>query len=132
MIIRGRTRHRQAILWTVLVVLMLSLPGNELPSFGDGFSLPEVSDKAAHAVLFFFESFFLLRSFRELGFFASRPRFWALGAAAILAVVTELVQLVVPGRSYEIADVGANLLGVALGAAWPARIESTTLTSRTA
>lgn len=105
--------------WTILVVAAKLLPGDRMPDLGDeGFlDLPVWADKVGHALLFAFETFFLLPWLRLK---ASRPRplTTAIVLATGLAVGTEVLQLWVPQRTADAADLLADVVGIALAAGW--------------
>ena len=73
-------------------------------------SIPLVSDKLIH-----FTSFFAI-SLASVTFCRSA---WQLGLAtafcAVAAVLLEVTHYVIPQRSFELADMAANLLGTATG-----------------
>jgi VanZ family protein len=70
------------------------------------------SDKLVH-----FASFFLI-SVTSLGFCRSRGQLLAAGLVCLTAAIgLELTQGLVPSRTFEAADMAANLVGVAAGMA---------------
>lgn len=107
--------HLAAAGWTLLVLLLLLMPGSRVPNPGDAlpFGLPAWFDKVVHGTLFFFEALLLDRSWRRLPRF-SRPLLAALAAAAGLGVATELLQVLIPARGLEFGDLLANLGAVTL------------------
>lgn len=106
----GRTRLVSAIA-TLVVLAALLWPGEELPRVG----LPGL-DKAVH--LFLFCAWALALRF-------DWPRFRAsplllVAAAALFAPLTEGLQLLAPGRSFDFLDAAADLAGAGLAAAFGA------------
>lgn len=106
-----------AVAWTFGLCLLLWLPGDNMPDLGSSFfsSLPRGADKWVHGGLFFFEMVWLAQALRRRPEIR-QPLVTALVAVTFLAVLTEVVQAWVPGRSREVADLAANLAGTALGA----------------
>ena len=105
---RGVRRHLPTLLWFLLVAVLLLLPGEDLPDQ----EMLSWADKPVHALLFAVQCALLARSL-------SPPRArWRIAAAAIptavLAVVLEVAQLWIPGRTWEWMDLAAGLLGIAL------------------
>ena len=73
-------------------------------------------DKLAHVALFGLWALAL-----RLDWKAFRRRPWLLvAAAAIIAPLSETLQLLSPGRAFELGDMAADLLGAALAAAFGA------------
>ncbi|MBL8966890.1 MAG: VanZ family protein [Spirochaetaceae bacterium] len=96
---------------TVVVLAALLMPGDDLPEVG----LPGL-DKLAHVVLFGCWAL-ALRFDRDL--FRTRP--WLLAAAAGgFGLCGEVLQLLVPSRSFDLLDLAADLAGGLLAAAWGA------------
>lgn len=112
-----RTRAR-VLLWAPVALLLAfefwlsGRTGADLPSFGPSF---EGKDKVEHAVYFFFTALLAVRAAR----FGER---WSRGKTAVLVFLgaalwgcsDEIHQSFVPGRDVEIADVAADVAGVAL------------------
>jgi D-alanyl-D-alanine carboxypeptidase/D-alanyl-D-alanine-endopeptidase (penicillin-binding protein 4) len=113
-----------AVLWTALVAAVLLTSGSRVPSLEVPLWIPPLmlqwSDKVVHAVLFFGETFFLLRwlvlSERR------RPRLTAALLAGGLALATETAQRWVPYRTADPEDLVANLAGVLLLLAFSRRL----------
>ena len=116
-----RSIHAGAAAWTLLVCLLLLLPGNVRPPGGSfPWTFPEGSDKLVHGLLFFIETRFLLGSFRHLrpGPYRRSPLAAAVLASVVLGVLTEVAQLWVPYRAGSGADLLADTLGACAYAAW--------------
>ncbi len=107
-----------AVLWTVLLLVALLTPGDNISELDDGFSLPlpDGADKVVHAGLFSFETFFLVRWLRSSRY--ERPLLTAILMATLLAVLTEVLQIWVPQRTGDPADLLADQLGIAICAGW--------------
>jgi VanZ family protein len=89
----------------VIVTIVLSVwPRLEVPSF------PSVSDKIQHVVAYASLMFW----FAQLAL-STRWRAATAGALIVLGIVIEFVQIGVPGRTFEIADMVANTVGVLAG-----------------
>ncbi len=97
-----------AVLWTVAILVACTVPGSGLP---DSDFLPFGQDKWAHAGLFFGFGWLWVRAL------PARP--WLVVLAGVgYAVATELWQASLPtGRSGEVLDALADVLGLALGIA---------------
>jgi hypothetical protein len=94
------------------VVVLTSLPGRSL-TWVPG---PEGADKAVHLALYGVLGALAGRAARIGG----RPGAMALlVAGALFAALDEAHQAWIPGREVSAADWGFDLLGFALGAAWP-------------
>ena len=114
-----------AILATLLVFVALALPGALLeairlwcqtwlpwqPTPGGGGDFP--TDKVVHALLFAIVATFTARGWRD-----------SFGVMAVvlymlmLGVASELIQFFVPGRSADMLDVVADLVGSVIGIAY--------------
>lgn len=100
----GRRGLLVAAVAAVLVQLVgLYLPGSDTPS-----TLPPGADKVAHLVLFAVPS--------ALVVILSRRWFLTAVVFGLHAVASELIQAqFVPGRTGDLADLAADLVGVAVG-----------------
>ncbi len=106
--------NRWAILWSLLILLLTSLPGDlipRIPAFADLFE----PDKIVHVVMFAVLVYLWLQG---LGishpslFLASNRVFLALSLAILLGGGTELLQeYLVPGRIASLYDFIANIAG---------------------
>lgn len=113
-----RREHLALTVWTVLVVVLLLLPGgllsgSELAGVAKVAGIPNV-DKLVHAFLFGVLAWLASGSFRRLG--ARRPVMLALLAAVLLGGMLELIQPMVD-RSGELEDALADGGGALLAAA---------------
>ena len=106
---RPRYRSLPAIVWTLLVVGALAMPGSEIPDVGPWDWL----DKPAHALLFAVHFALLVRALA-----VSPPNSRSLVAAALgsglLATLMEVVQFWIPGRGWEWWDLVAGYAGIAV------------------
>ncbi|HYO80526.1 MAG TPA: VanZ family protein [Bryobacteraceae bacterium] len=101
-------RHRRILtgllaIWIAVVVAASVYPTPAAPA-----SVPAGTDKAAHAVLYGVLAL-LLR------LVTARSRFPAIRAAACVGAMLELVQLHIPGRSGDWADIAWNVVGCVAG-----------------
>lgn len=113
-----RREHLALTVWTVLVVVLLLLPGGllsgpELAGVAKVAGIPNL-DKLVHAFLFGVLAWLAPGSFRRLG--ARRPVMLALLAAVLLGGMLELIQPMVD-RSGEVEDALADGGGALLAAA---------------
>lgn len=98
-----------AVLWTLLVIVLLLLPGASMPQ-----SELLHFDKAVHALLFGVGVFLWLRVPWD-----SKPVRWAivLGAVAFAPASEFLQHMLVKGRTGDPMDAVADVIGVVLGTA---------------
>jgi VanZ family protein len=111
------SKKTPARLWTIFILILMSIPGNMLPKEEKTF-IPNL-DKLVHATLF--GSFVFLWSI----YFATRKeknnhsnsRFvLILIIACLYGVATELMQkYLIPNRDYDIYDIMADSIGAVLG-----------------
>jgi VanZ family protein len=105
-----------ALLWTIIIFILLALPGNMLPS-EKGFSIPNF-DKVVHIILFggFVFLWSLYYSFRPLPVFRLRRKFFFLFIVAVLyGTAMEYVQkYFIPFRDYDTMDILADSIGAFL------------------
>lgn len=89
---------------TIAIVFVSLIPAEELPSTG-------LWDKLEHGL-----AYAIVATLGALGW-AGRPRAWAvLGAALVaLGIVLEVLQTLVPGRTTDLGDATANLIGTLVG-----------------
>jgi len=130
---RSLSPQAWALLWTAVVLLACWTPGGTVR--GGGLDVPGL-DKVVHTLLFFPETFLLLRALHGVlpartlhGVLPARTlrdgrtpgRISWVGATALaggLAILTEIVQIWVPNRDGSVMDLLADFLGILLGAAW--------------
>ena len=105
-----------AILFAALIFIFSSLPGDKLPEIGIDFG-----DKFIHAIEFGLFGIFLYHAFR-FSRLISRPYLATLCVGIVYAVLDEIHQLFVPGRSCEIGDFFADSLGIIIFAGLSAQI----------
>jgi len=108
--------HLPTLLWSIVVLILLLTPGDEIPETG----VWDWLDKPAHAVLFAVHCGLLARSLAILrrragGLMA------AAGVSALFALLLEAAQILVPGRSWEWWDLVADFAGIAVVAPLIAR-----------
>lgn len=104
-----------SILVTALILLVTLIPGRAVPNVG--FS---GIDLIVHVTVFGLWGVAVGREFPRVALGA------LIGAGAALAVVTEVTQIMVPGRAFSWWDLLADALGATAGlilarAAWPPR-----------
>ena len=104
------------LLWTGLILFATLTPGDRVP---DSF-FPNIPyfDKIVHIGLFSVQSFLMIKSFpepRKHSLLKIKKMVFALLICLSIAVFVEFMQKFVPGRSYELADLIANILGILLG-----------------
>lgn len=111
-----------ALGWSVLLCVLLLMPGGPSEAPGLLAKLPRGIDKVVHLALFAIEAALLDRAFVMLGW--ARSLRTATIVAVLLAIGTEWGQSWVPRRGTDVFDLVANLGGVALAVWWRARVGS--------
>ena len=98
------------IAWAVVVLVLNSIPGSALPATADGL------DKVIHVALYA-----VLGMLGARAAWTSRPRWRAVEplvvAIALFGALDEAHQLLVPGRTADVRDWTADVVGAGLGAA---------------
>ncbi len=96
-----------AICWAIVIMVLLWTPSSELDV--DQVSLPEGIDKLIH--LFLFATLYVLcaKAHREQNLTISRAT--VLIGVIVFALLTEVTQLYISERSFEILDMIANTMG---------------------
>ncbi len=106
---RAVSHHLPAAAWALLCGALLLVPAETLPEV-DPFSW---ADKLAHLVLFLVLELLAVRSF---GRWTRRALAASAAASIAYALLLEAAQLAVPGRAWELWDLGAAAAGVGLAA----------------
>jgi glycopeptide antibiotics resistance protein len=110
--------HLPWILWGVLIMVLVSIPGNDLPELSESFDLLQ-PDKLVHVFLFLVFVFLLQRGFDPP--FASRSAhenfyFYTVLPGIILSGGTEIFQyFCISGRNSTLKDFLFNSLGCVIG-----------------
>lgn len=101
-----------AWLWAILIFVGSSVPGLTAPDLGF-----QWEDKLAHLIEFAVFGFFLMRAFSGSKNRLLRRHGWLLTIllGTIYAATDELHQRLVPGRSADVADWIADVLGILTG-----------------
>ena len=106
------------ILWSVFILILISIPGNLLPEIPTFISLFE-PDKLVHLFLFSIYVFLLIRGFNKQDIFIYIKRnavFISMMSGIIFGGGTEILQYCfIPGRICSVYDFIANVLGCFLG-----------------
>ena len=112
------TAHLPAAAWLVAMTVALAVPSNtaDLPPWWPRILHFQALDKVIHFLLFAVAAALVARSFRRLPALA-RPLLLAFLATAAYGGVTEVGQHVLTDRQGEWADVGADVVGAAVGVA---------------
>lgn len=104
-----------AVAWSLVVAVLLLAPGESLPQPG----LWAWLDKPVHAVLFAVHCLALAPALGVGG--SRRPLRGAILGSGLYALVCELAQLGIAGRSFTGWDLAAGWFGIAAAAAFLAR-----------
>lgn len=103
------------VAWTLLIIVLLCLPGQDIPSQGPLFSLPNL-DKLVHAGLFgALNLFWFLYLLPRLSGRQKKQRVLILIAflSILMGIVMEWVQLeFIPSRDFDVMDMLADAAGV--------------------
>jgi len=102
------------ITWTVFTVLLLCIPGSEIP--GDGLFSIEGLDKVAHVILFggivLFWGFYFRQNPADDRF--RRLLLWSVLLTILLGIGLEFLQrYAIPNRSFDVGDIWADTGGAA-------------------
>ena len=101
-------------LWALVIFLLILMPGQQMPSFGDLFSF----DKLAHLGVFGVLCFLMIIGFTKQVTFPkirSNPVKYSLIISLTYASILELGQALIPGRYANFFDMAFNIAGVFLG-----------------
>ncbi len=98
-----------AIFWMTAIFIQSSISKLHVPDMGF-----KLQDKFAHAVEYAILAFLLLRAFENLKCAKVRNRYlyYSLFVGVFYGILDEIHQYFVPGRSADIFDVAADILGV--------------------
>jgi VanZ family protein len=113
---RSLIDHLAVAAWAALTAVALLAPGADLPAVPRWLpqELTPVADKLVHFALFFVFALLVGRSLGRLSP-SSGKRFLAWTAVSAYALALEVAQTVVPGRSWEWADLAATGVGLVSG-----------------
>ena len=122
----GRIREKKfipGIAWFFLVLVLICLPGSDLPTVDDWFS-KIYFDKWVHVGLFAILAFLFMRPFLKSGLPIKEKWNYIIKiaiATSVWGLTTEIIQkFFVPGRSFDMGDWSADSLGalIALLFSW--------------
>ena len=102
-----------AIIWALIVLVLTLMPGKAIPDVGF-FN----ADKLVHFFIFGFQMIltsFALVKIARLKAKPENPVLFAGVFSVLFGIMIEFIQNYVPGRSFSIADMIANTIGVILG-----------------
>jgi hypothetical protein len=103
--------------WFIFVLILLFLPGSDLPSVG-GWANLIYFDKWVHTGLFAVLAFLFMYPFSRSGLTPSEKWHYLLRialAASLWGLTSEIIQkYFVPGRSFDLFDWAADSLGAAI------------------
>lgn len=123
--VMGLHPAQQALLALVFVLLMLVTPGPVINAVKDWLSLPVLPsvdsgfpmDKVIHFLMFAICAFLSFRAWS-----LHRSMIFMLAAMLLFAAITEIMQTIVPGRSGDLTDFLADVLGIMMGLWWFRRV----------
>lgn len=109
-----RSPHLYTSLWIITVTVLMLMPTDVLPDIGWRSLRPEYSfDKVLHVLAFLAMTLLLARSFGELES-VRRPVIAAALLTLGFSLLLEVLQSLVPWRSFEVLDLVADTVGVLL------------------
>jgi VanZ family protein len=120
----GRRRTLRAWAPPALTAAGIFVASSMTGSTGPGF-LPPGTDKLLHFATYALLAALVTRALATTSRDqapAKRLVFWSALLATGYGLTDEVHQLFVPGRMFELADLGADATGALLGAAWMARV----------
>ena len=110
------TKLLPAISWTVFVISISLIPGNEFPKLQEEF---KHIDKLAHVFLYCGLSFLWYYDLRRSGIanmMKYRTDAFLSFTLLLLGVILELLQhYLIPFRSFDLLDIASNAVGIVLG-----------------
>lgn len=109
-----RTSRGPAVLWAVAAAILLLMPGSSFPDSGLAEPLETAAELGAHFVLFFGLAYLAGRGYAGAGTPGGR-RSRVLAAILAYCVLLEILQIAIPGRSFELRDIAVGSLGVLFG-----------------
>lgn len=101
------------MLWALFILVLTLLPGSNMPK-----TTILSFDKIAHFGIFCMLFLLLAVGFTKQYTFRplkKKPVEFAFALSVAYGVVIEIIQIFIPGRSFELLDVVANSIGVGLG-----------------
>lgn len=102
------------IAWAIFILILILMPGQQMPDFGNLFSF----DKLAHLVVFAVLSFLMIIGFAKQYTYSSlrqSPVKHSIIISLVYASMLELGQAAVPDRYANIYDLAFNIAGVCTG-----------------
>ena len=102
------------IIWAGVILLLILMPGQQMPGFENLFSF----DKLAHLGVFFVLCFFMIVGFSKQYRFRSlqkNPIKYGMIISVAYASILELGQALVPDRYANFYDLAFNIAGVFIG-----------------
>lgn len=106
-----------AIIWFFILMTLICLPKDKVPRVNDWWNQIYI-DKWIHAGLFGLQAFLLIVPFLKLktmSMVKKKNSFtWIAIGVCVWGLVTECIQLYIPGRSFDLMDWAADSLGVGL------------------
>lgn len=106
---RGWRRHLPALTWSLVLLVLFTAPGEDLPDPG----LWDWLDKPLHGLAFAVHCALLARSLAGPG---ERALAMPMVLSGLYGLLLELVQIGIPGRSWDWWDLLADFIGIAVAA----------------
>ncbi len=109
----GKRKYLPGIAWFFIILVLISIPGRNMPSTGSWFEMLMV-DKWVHAAMFALLTYLFVRPLKWDG--RNRQEFGFIIMISLYGMVTEFIQHhLVPGRSFDAWDWIADNLGIIIG-----------------
>jgi hypothetical protein len=102
------------IAWFFIVLVLLCIPGNDLPNTGDWFNIPHF-DKLVHTGLFGIMTFLFIYPILRSDLKKQEKMYYLIKISISLSLwglTTEFIQKIVPNRSFDLLDWAADSAGV--------------------
>lgn len=115
------SRFLPAVFWFIIINVLISIPGGNLPKLGSWFDLLK-ADKLIHTGLFAGLVLLLFYPVYQSGLLVEQKRKWLIRIALfslVWGVATELIQkFYIKNRSFDLKDVTADSIGTVLCWLW--------------
>ena len=114
-------KFRLAIVWFIVVLILICVPGNDLPKVDDWFQKIN-ADKLIHVGIFGLLAFLFFRPIAQSSFSKKEKIIYLLKiamATSIWGLTTEFIQrFYIPGRSFDLLDWLADSIGGVAAFVW--------------
>lgn len=102
----GSNRYLPPLIWAGLIIV-----GSSIPNLSGLEMKITMADKIAHFAEYFVLGFLVARAFMRFGIGSTRKIAGFILMAAVFGILDELHQAFIPGRTVDILDMAADVLG---------------------